>query len=215
MKKSVTIWSVWLLPLIFITIFNLFAVQADTGLSRIDPYLLNLLNSTDETELVPVYIMLEERLSLEYLQSQTAGLNKKERRSVVVRLLKEHAAKTQKNIMSFLEASHSRGDIGPINNIWAINVIAFSSKPSVIYDLAKNQPEIENFFYDPVYPIESLIDDNGITKHNRENNLYFSRGIMTPQPGLTLINAIFVFLKFYKLDLLTLLQLNNSDFFIS
>ena len=68
MKKFVLIWSIWLLTIIIITVFNLSVLQADDGQSRIDPYLQNLLMSTDENQLVPVYIMLEERLSLEYLQ---------------------------------------------------------------------------------------------------------------------------------------------------
>jgi len=188
MKKSVIIWSVWLLTIFIITVFNLSALQADTGESRIDPYLQNVLISADESELVSVYIMLEERLSLEYLQSQTVGMNKKERRKEVVRILKDHASRTQGQVLRYLEDARSRGSIDRIENIWSINVIAFSAKPSVVYDLARDYSEIELIKYDRPISREEAQDDLGISKYNEENNMNLGP-TFAPQQGLVLINA--------------------------
>ena len=188
MKKSVIIFTVWLIPIIIFTVFNFTALQADTGQSRIDPYLQNLLKSADETELVPVYIMLQERLSLAYLQSQTVGLNKQERRKEVVRILKEHAARTQGQVLRYLEDARSQGTIDRIENIWSINVIAFSARPSVVSDLAREYAEIEMIKYDrPISP-EEAVDDLGISKYNEENDVVLAP-TFAPQPGLILINA--------------------------
>ncbi|NIT61061.1 MAG: hypothetical protein GWN00_34120, partial [Aliifodinibius sp.] len=135
------------------------------------------------------YVVLKDRLSYQHLRNLTFGLKRKERQRAVVDILKQHARITQRNVLSFLQNAESQGASEQIRKIWLINVIAFRAQPSTIYQLADNFTEIEKIFYDPKHPIEELVDDNGITKYNEENNLYNSRSSRSPQPGLTLINA--------------------------
>jgi subtilisin family serine protease len=175
--------AVWISALFLIS-----TVLAESKASKIDSYLQEILNSKSKNEMVPVYIMLDERLSLEYLQSMTKGLNKKERRKEVVRILKEYAASTQKNVLSYLENAKSQGKIDRLENIWSINVIAFQAKPAVVYDLARDYAEIEQIKYDRPISREEATDDLGISKYNEENNIVLGP-TYAPQQGLILINA--------------------------
>ncbi|NIU17184.1 MAG: hypothetical protein GWN76_25065, partial [candidate division Zixibacteria bacterium] len=138
--------------------------------------------------MINAYLVLEDRLSYEDLRTRTYDLTRKERQREVVRILKNHAARTQTNVRAFLESAQSQNMAENINIIWAINVIAFRATPSVIYDLAEGYGEIEKIFYDAQYSEEELVDDNGITKRNEETGAYVSP-TFSPQPGLTLINA--------------------------
>jgi len=163
-------------------------VFADNPNSRIHPYLQQLLNSANSDEMIPVYVMLGDRLSLEYLQSRTQGLNKKERRREVVRILKEHAASTQRDVLAYLESAKAQGLIDRVENIWSINVIAFKAKPAAIYPLAQDYAEIEQIRFDRPISREEAVDDNGISKYNEENHIKLAP-TFSPQPGLILINA--------------------------
>jgi subtilisin family serine protease len=165
---------------------NLFAQEDE---SKIDPYLKNmLLDAKYENNTFNVYAVMKERLSLEYLESKTAGLAKKEKRSEVIRILKEFASGKQENYLSFLRSAESNGLVTDIAVNWAINVISFTAGAGVIYNSAENFNEIEKIYYDPVYPFEMLQDDNGITAINDKYNLRVE-SIAGNQPGLILINA--------------------------
>jgi hypothetical protein len=161
---------------------------ADSGKEKIHPYLQQVLNSKKNQEKIPVYIMLNERLSLEYLQSRTAGLSKKERRREVVRILKEHAARTQGGVLSYLENAGAQGLIERIENIWSINVIAFKARPAAVYALAQGYSEIEMIHYDRPIPREEAQDDLGISIQNEINGTTLAP-TFSPQQGLILINA--------------------------
>jgi serine protease AprX len=161
---------------------------ADSGNAKIHPYLQQVLNSAEDQEMIPVYIMLRERLSAETLQLFTDGLNKKERRREVVRILKEHAAMTQRGILSYLDNAKAQGLIERIENIWSINVIAFSGRPAVIYSLAQDYTEIEQIRYDRPISREEAQDDLGISIQNEINGTALAP-TFAPQQGLILINA--------------------------
>jgi len=164
------------------------AVFADNPDSRIHPYLQELMKSSGDEDLIPVYIMLKDRLSLDYLRGTTQGLRREDRRQEVVRILKEHAAYSQSRVLSYLEDKKSQELIGHVENIWSINVIAFKAKSSVIEELARDFQEIEEIRYDRPISSEEAVDDNGISKYNEENNIILAP-TFSPQPGLTLINA--------------------------
>ncbi|MCK6623447.1 MAG: hypothetical protein L6Q94_23415, partial [Calditrichia bacterium] len=164
---------------------NLFA---QPGQSKIHPYLQELLKSAPADETLPVYIMLEDRLSLEYLQSMTRGMNKQERRREVVRLLKQHAGATQGRVLAYLETARKQGLIDRFENIWSINVIAFHARPAAIYDLARDYAEIEQIRYDRPISREEAQDDLGISRYNEENNINLGPSF-APQQGLVLIRA--------------------------
>ena len=163
---------------------------ADESHSKIDSFLQSVMNSTPDDQMIDAYIVLKDRMSYDQLKNLTFGLERRQRRQAVVDILKQHAESTQRRVLSFLHDSESRGLIENIRQIWIINVLAFRAQPAIVYDLANGFDEIEKIFYDARYPIDELLDDGGIAKHNRENNLFNSgRGNRALQPGLILINA--------------------------
>ena len=162
-------------------------VHADSQSKRIDQYLQSVLKVTPDTEFIDVYLLVKYHLSYDQLRSSTSGLSRKERQRAVVSILKNHAANTQSDVLAHLQRARAQGMVNNIQVIWAINVIAFMAMPSVIYDLARNFDKIEKIFFDPQYPEDLLIDDEGITKYNRVNGLYqYPNSTTPPQPGLIL-----------------------------
>ncbi|MCK6622344.1 MAG: S8 family serine peptidase, partial [Calditrichia bacterium] len=170
-------------------IFSSAQIRAQSGPAKIHPYLQAMLNTTQDGELIPVYIMLGDRLSLQDLQSMAGHLKRRQRRAEVVRILKEHAAATQGRVLSYLENARRQGLIGEhIENVWSINVIAFQAKPAAVYALAGDYPEIEQIRYDRPISREEAQDDLGISRYNEENNINLGPSF-APQQGLVLIRA--------------------------
>jgi subtilisin family serine protease len=173
---------------IFSGIFQSDSVAAEEN-PHIDGYLQSKLLSSRENEFLDVYIVMQDRISLNEMQNLTRGLKRKERQKKVVRILKEYTSQAQNAVLSELRDAEGKGRVKSINSLWINNVIAFQAMPSVIQSLASTFTEIEKIFYDPKYLNDELQDDLGITKNNRESGLYFYGGSRAPQPGLTLINA--------------------------
>lgn len=177
----------------FVAFLLLFSVLFGTvlfanPLAKIHPRLQAELDTRAKDDKVNIYIKLADRITLQELQRETAGLPRNDRRSQVVTRLKSHAAATQSNVMAFLADARSRNEISHIENIWAINVIAMKAKPAVVYSLAQQFSEIGEIWYDPVIDIDEAKDDGGIANFNRETGASVAP-MNSPQPGLTLINA--------------------------
>jgi len=175
------------LVLLFLFVLSAVPVNAQYQNPKIDGYLQNVLKSSNDN-LVRVYAVLKDRLSLNDLKNMTYNLNRKDRQKVVVNILKDYAAGSQQRVLNFLNNNTENGSVVNVQPIWAINVIAFRAKPDVVVQLAQNFEEIGQLYYDPQFNINQLTDDNGITKYNEENNL-FTPATEAIQPGLTLINA--------------------------
>ncbi|MDH4070367.1 MAG: S8 family serine peptidase [Ignavibacteria bacterium] len=156
--------------------------------SRIHPYLQGVIESAPATQFVDVYAVLGDRVKASDLAIRTSGMKRKARQSEVVRILKDHSASTRGAVESFLRQAESSGMVRDITIIWAINTISFSATPAIIEEVSAKFPELERIHFDPKFPEEQLVDDNGISKRNAETGAQVSP-IMAPQIGLTLINA--------------------------
>lgn len=180
-----------LLAIIVVLIFisngniNLFAQD---GIPKVHPYLLGVMNSSAENELIDIYIVMKERLNYSDLHSRTYSLHRKQKREEVVRILKEFAGVRQAPVKNFLNLMEKDGRVNNIHFNWAINVISLRATKTAIAEIAQQFSEIETIHYDRQYNVEELVDDLGITKFNMENNLSVE-AINAPQPGLTLIRA--------------------------
>ena len=188
MKQRFSLLTHVAAALVVVLLFSAAAIRAQAVMSKIDPYLQSVLANADNEEMVPVYIILQDRLSLNDLRAQTGHLNKKARRKEVVRILKAHAAATQGDVLSFLNDARAQGTIGHVENIWSINVLAFKSQPAVIYNLAANFSEISKIHFDRPIPSQEAVDDLGISEYNTKHGITVAP-TFSPQPGLTLINA--------------------------
>lgn len=178
---------VWLFGLILL--FGIQMLYSESINDKINPYLQTKMKSVSPNDKIDVYIVLQDRLTLQDLQAQTQGLNRKTRQKEVARILKEFARVSQRNVLNFLETEQTADRVENIRSLWINNVVAFRSVESTIYQLAGQFNEIQRIFYDVSFPIEQLLDDNGITKYNKEHGLYSPTGPTGLQPGLTLINA--------------------------
>jgi len=175
------------LILFFLVVFS-FPLITFAQESRIHSFLeQKLINSTERS--IPVYAVLKERISFDYLDNLTGNLPKKEKQKEVVRILKEFAGVRQANLLMKLNQYQSEKLVQNINAIWAINVVAFEAAPEVIYAVASGFPEIEMIYYDAKFPQSMLVDDGGITEKNEKENLR-EDAIFAPQAGLVLINAV-------------------------
>ena len=154
----------------------------------IHPYLQNVMNSSAENEFIDVYIVLKDRLNYSDLQSQTYMLSRKERRSEVVRILKDYAENSQRDLKEFLKNQHLQQRVENPQFNWAINVVSFRAVKSAITEIADQFSNIQSIHYDRQYNVEELVDDLGITKFNTENGISLDP-LLAPQPGLTLIRA--------------------------
>jgi len=165
--------------------------QATAGDQRsvISPYLHSVLSKTPENTKVDVYLVMQDRLSYRQLEGQVRGMKRKARQAAVAQILKKHAETSQRQILAHLREAESRGIVKNIRIIWILNGISFRGSADAIYDLSNRSDGIEGIFYDAKFPIDALLDDNGISKSNREHGQFISKGINGIQPGLTLINA--------------------------
>ena len=176
--KTITIW----------TCLAIFASAVFASpMQKIHPLLQAQLANYTSGETIPVYVKFADRLSLSEVQSRTLGLSRKARRSVVVELLKSHARQTQQRVRAFLQMQGSE-KFSDVEDIWAINVLAFKTTPDVILALADQFPEIAEIRYNPVIDAEAAKDDEGLARFNRETGATVAP-LNAPQPGLTLINA--------------------------
>ncbi|RMG37108.1 MAG: hypothetical protein D6732_07335, partial [Methanobacteriota archaeon] len=152
--------------------------------SKIEPRLQAVLSSANPSDLIEVYAIFQNRLTLDDLQAMTSGLQRVEKRREVVHILKSHAATIQRPVLEYLYQEENTGEVDRIEIIWAVNVIGFHATPRVITTLASSFPEIEIIKYDPPIPLEEMLDDNGYSRNGTP-----VAPTATPQQGLILINA--------------------------
>ena len=156
--------------------------------SKIHYFLEQKLGETS-VKTLPVYAVLKDRLPLDYLENLTGTLPKKEKQKEVVRILKEFAYEKQANLFQKLNHFRSQKLVHNINQIWALNIIAFEASGDIIRSVVADFPEIEMVYYDARFPQSMLVDDEGITERNDKYGLRLEP-TLAPQAGLVLINAV-------------------------
>jgi subtilisin family serine protease len=154
----------------------------------IHPYLQGVMSSSADNEFIDVYVVMKDRLNYSDLQSQTYMLPRKSKRDEVVRILKNYAAVSQKEIKTFIGFLEEEQKVNNVQYNWVINVVSLKALKSAIVDIADGVSNIQSIHYDRQFTIEELTDDFGISKYNYDNNISVE-ATLAPQPGLTLIRA--------------------------
>ena len=155
-------------------------------LSKITPDLQSVLISSSDKEFIDAYVKLKDKYPVGNLTKQSTFLNKKEKRKLLVKNLKEFTAEKQKNVMTFLKDAQKKGKVKKLEVLWTLNYIVFSATAEVINAVANNFDEIAEIRYDPHYSPESLLDaDDRISQHTPLN----TDEIQDINPGITLMNA--------------------------
>ena len=154
----------------------------------IHPYLQGVMSSSADNEFIDVYVVMKDRLNYSDLQSQTYMLPRKSKRDEVVRILKNYAAVSQKEIKTFIGFLEEEQKVNNVHYNWVINLVSLKALKSAIVDIADGVSNIQSIHYDRQFTIEELTDDLGISKYNYDNNISVE-ATLAPQPGLTLIRA--------------------------
>ena len=179
MKKSPTVFLLFI-SLLILPQLVLFAQQ---NLPKIHPALQVVLIDASANEMVDVYAKLNEQYSFEELKQQTQYLPKKEKQKEVVRILKEFAAEKQQAVLAYLEEAKQQNLVSKLDILWAANTVVFSAVPRIIYGLAADFDEIAEIRYD------APIDESELIDPTEEPQIVPPGDVLTPQPGLILINA--------------------------
>ncbi len=132
MKKFALLLS--LLSIIFFSNF-VFSQEKDLG-SSVTSALKEQMDQNKDNELIRINIRLISQYDLQNLYEATANLDRNARRSLVVSELKSFSDKTQKDILSFLEAKSEINQAQLIYSLWINNVITCIASNEVIAELS-------------------------------------------------------------------------------
>ena len=173
--------------LILIFVFLILSNLSYADISKIHPYLQSKINETNDNSLIPVYIVFNDRMTLNDFSDISYDTPKKERRKIVIERLMNYSENYQRNVVEYLNLQKSRGVFENYEILWIANSIITSVPSDVIYDLSEFG-NIKMICYDPQYPIEELYD-------TKQMKAPFIEAMGTrisspaPQPGITLIKA--------------------------
>lgn len=123
--------------LIFVFIWSVGALQADTIDSKFEVYLKSLAPD----DLVTVLVVLNEQSDIQELDQQLR-LSKSSfshRHQVIVSDLKKTSEESQVDLLASLEAKMERGEVANFTSHWLINVVVVRATVSIIFDLAARE----------------------------------------------------------------------------
>ena len=157
--------------------------------SKIHSYLQGVMNNSADNELIPIYILFTDHMSLDDFNDIGYDTPKKERRRIVIERLQNFANNYQHDVVQFLDQKLIDRGIDFYEVLWINNTIRLNATPIVINDLATDYNNVQMVCFDPVFPEEMLLDEQ--LSHPPFNNAIHGTEISSPlpQPGLTLINA--------------------------
>ena len=163
---------------LFLSILISQTIFSGSGFEKINPALINVLNGTGSSALVPVYITFNENLGLSNFNDISYNTPKQERRRIVIERLQNFANAKQSRVLNYLNVQSS-SKIQVVEQLWMVNAIVFKAVPASIYEIAAVFNEIKQINYNPEYPVEFMLD--------------FIPGAFTPldapEPGCVLMNA--------------------------
>jgi serine protease AprX len=127
----------------FFSAIGVSSVADDTvPIDGLRPPLDQVLRDSAPDALVPVSIVLKEKVGHERLARATAGIfDKDERRKIVLDLLKAQASVTQADLQRFLDHWRLEGAVERIRPLWIGNVIGVDATPDIIRQIAR-RPEV-------------------------------------------------------------------------
>jgi hypothetical protein len=141
--------------LFFISVFIL-CISTAYSVEKINPYLLNVMQNSNDNELIPVYITFNNPLTLNDFADISYDTPKKERRQIVVTRLVNHANYSQQRVRNFISSQTARSQF--VEQLWIVNAIVIKANSSMIIDLAAQFNEIQQINYDATYPIDLVRD---------------------------------------------------------
>jgi serine protease AprX len=99
------------------------------------PDLVGKLQSSGDTDLIRIFITLEDQADFSWLMSNTEALSKQEARRFVVSHLKDMTTSSQNDLRTFLDSQAALGKVKHLQSVWIVNALHGQATPEVIRDL--------------------------------------------------------------------------------
>ena len=101
----------------------------------IHPDLQDLMQTSNGTELIPVFMLVQGDLDKEWVDAATVDMNRDERQEFVVDALKNIASVSQAGVISEL-GLYTTQSVSGILSLWLANVVYCEASPAVIRDMS-------------------------------------------------------------------------------
>ena len=136
----------------------LFAQEGDRAEpAKLHPYLQKKIREVGQETLLPAYFVMREKLPYEHFFPRVWRLDKETRRTVVVRELKEHMERTQRELHAFLEKEAARGCLAIVSRNYLGNFIRVQAPASILMAGAAF-PSVAEVWYDYTPPLAEVED---------------------------------------------------------
>ncbi|MFZ1322354.1 MAG: S8 family serine peptidase [Ignavibacteria bacterium] len=149
--------------------------------------LQNKINEASDNSTFPVYILLDEHLTLQDFSDIDYNTLKEERRKIVVDRLKNYSSNSQRNVREFLETKKSQRAIDDFEILWITNSIITTANVDILTELSEFD-NVRMICYDATHPVEMLWDTKPI-KAPFIGSDQMQNSSSPPQPGITLMKA--------------------------
>ena len=163
-------FTLFLLTVLFATGINLNIFSANPQL--ISNRLTEQIETSRDGELIKINIIMREKFDTYNLLRNVEDMEKEQRRSYVISVLKEFASLSQRGILENLNMLQLTDQVSDVNALWIINVINCYATPTAIYKLAERADIelIDHDFYqiilDPSENKEAYFEEGNV--NNRE-----------------------------------------------
>lgn len=128
---------------------------------KLHPYLAARIDAATADEKLPVYFVIGDRLGYDHWFPRVFGMPLAERRAVVVRELREHAHRTQRDLLEYLAAEVEAGNAGGVRGNWLGNFVRAEATPLAILTAADHE-SVEAVWFDHVPPLAAVEDGRAV-----------------------------------------------------
>lgn len=152
-------------------ILTLLIIAALATSGTIQPALQEEMASSFDTDLIPVFILMQGELDTDWIEAATADMTREERQQFVVDALKDRAETSQAAILAELD-SYGSLDVVNIHPLWLANSVYCEATPQVIRQMASRSDVtlVEKGTYENSGLIEP-VEVRDLTPEEREKGL--------------------------------------------
>lgn len=129
----------------------------DPVVPKLHPYLRERMASASSDQMLPAYFVMREKLHYEDFLPRILRLDKETRRAMVIRELRAHMERTQRELVTYLEAEEEAGNVVIVSRNYLGNFVRVQAKPDVIHFGAAFET-VEAVWFDSTPPAEEVED---------------------------------------------------------
>ena len=131
------------------------AQGAERGL--IHDYLEQKLDEAEPADKLPVYFVMADQLRYEHWFPRINMMHVDQRRELVVAELKDHARRTQSDLLTELRRRERDGSVVGVRSIWIGNFVRCAATPDAVRQLSR-MPGLHEVRYDAAWPADQVQD---------------------------------------------------------